>query len=60
VFAAGVSKENEEVARRMGFEPFPTIDAAVREAEARLGRDCTITYHSHLEEQTYFTRVNLS
>jgi lactate racemase len=60
VFAAGVPKENEEVARRMGFEPFPTIDAAVHEAEARLGKDSTITYHPHLEEQTYFTRVNVS
>ena len=60
VFAAGVPKENEEVARRMGFEPFPTIDTALREAEARLGKDCTITYHPHLEEQTYFTRVRLN
>jgi len=60
VFAAGVPKENEEVARRMGFEPFPTIDAALREADARLGKDCSITYHPHLEEQTYFTRVNVS
>jgi len=60
VFAAGVPKENEAVARQMGFEPFPTIDAAVQEAEARLGKDCTITYHPHLEEQTYFTRVHVN
>jgi hypothetical protein len=44
----------------MGFEPFPTIDAAVQEAEARLGKDSTITYHPRLEEQTYFTRVSVS
>ncbi len=60
VFAAGVPKENEQVARRMGFEPFPTVEAALQEAEARLGKDCTLTYHPHLEEQTYFTRVNVS
>jgi hypothetical protein len=59
VFAAGVPRENEEVARQMGFEPFPTIDAALAEAELRLGRACTVTYHPHLEEQTYFTRVNV-
>jgi len=58
VFAAGVAKENEAVARQMGFEPFSTIGQALAEAEARLGKDCTITYHPHLEEQTYFTRVN--
>jgi lactate racemase len=59
VFAAGVAKENEEVARRVGFEPFPTVQAALEEAESRLGRGCSITYHPHLEEQTYFTRVHL-
>jgi hypothetical protein len=58
VFAAGVPKENEEVARRMGFEPFPTIETAVTEAENRLGKSCTITYHRHLEEYGYFTRVH--
>ena len=57
VFAAGVPAENGEVARRMGFEPFPTIGAALAEAEARLGKGCTITYHPHLEQQYYFTRV---
>jgi hypothetical protein len=59
VFAASVPKEHEPVARRMGFEPFPTIDVALREAEDRLGKDCTITYHPRLEEQTYFTRVSV-
>ena len=42
VFAAGVPKENEAVARRLGFEPFPTVEAALNEAEARLGAGCTI------------------
>ena len=60
VFAAGVPVENEAVARRMGFEPFPTVEAAVDEAQARLGSDCTITYHPHLEEHTYFTRVHVN
>jgi hypothetical protein len=60
VFAAGVPKEHEEVARRVGFEPFPTIDAALHEAEARLGKDCTITYNPHLEQRAYFTRVHVN
>jgi hypothetical protein len=60
VFAAGVPKENEDVARRMGFEPFPTIEAAVHEAENRLGKSCTITYHPQLEERGYFTRVQVN
>jgi hypothetical protein len=60
VFAAGVPPENEEVARRLGFEPFPTIDAALHEAEARLGKDCTISYPPHLEEEVYFTRVHVN
>lgn len=60
VFAAGVPQENEAVARRMGFEPFPTINAALREAENRLGKECTITYHPHLEKQSYFTRVHVN
>jgi hypothetical protein len=60
VFAAGVPKEHEEVARRVGFEPFPTIGAALSEAEARLGKSCTISYHPHLETQGYFTRVHVN
>ena len=60
VFAAGVPKENEKVARRMGLEPFPTIEAALAEAEARLGKGCTMTYHPHLDQQHYFTRVRVN
>jgi hypothetical protein len=44
----------------VGFEPFPTVEAALIEAEARLGRSCTVTYHPQLEEQTYFTRVHVN
>ncbi len=39
---------------------FAAIDAALSEAEARLGKDCTITYHQHLEEHGYFTRVHVN
>src|SRR5260370_21496579 len=39
VFAAGVPKEHEEVAHRMGFEPFPPIDASMQQARARLRKD---------------------
>jgi hypothetical protein len=60
VFAAGVPAEHEEVARRVGFEPFPTIAAALHEAAARLGKECTISYHPHLETRGYFTRVHLN
>lgn len=60
IFAAGVSREHEEVARRVGFEPFPSIEAALGEAESRLGKDCTISYHPHLETQGYFTRVHVN
>lgn len=59
VFAAGVPKDHEDVARRVGFEPFPTVEAALREAEARLGRDCTISYHPHLATRNYYTRVGV-
>lgn len=58
VFAAGVPAEHAEVARRVGFEPFPTVEAALQEAEARLRKDCTISYHPHLETTGYFTRVH--
>jgi hypothetical protein len=58
VFAAGVPAEHAEVARRLGFEPFQSIDDALCEAEARLGTGCSITYHPHLEQQSYFTRVH--
>ncbi|MFQ5895892.1 MAG: hypothetical protein ACE5JJ_08785 [Nitrospinota bacterium] len=30
--------------RRMGFEPFPTLEAALAEAEASLGRECSLIY----------------
>jgi lactate racemase-like protein len=59
-FAAGVPKEHEAAARRVGFEPFPTVDAALREAEARLGKDCSITYHPHLESRNYYARVHVN
>lgn len=36
--------EDPEVARRLGFEPFPTVEAAFAEAEAQLGRGFTATY----------------
>ena len=35
---------DHEAARRIGFEPFDTVEDAVAEAEATLGRDCTICY----------------
>jgi lactate racemase len=59
-FAAGVPKEHEAAARRVGFEPFPTVEAALREAEARLGKDCSISYHPHLESRNYYTRVHVN
>jgi hypothetical protein len=58
VFAAGVPTEHAETARRVGFEPFPTVEAALGEAEARLGRQCTISYHPHLAARSYYTRVH--
>lgn len=58
VFAAGVPREHEDAARRVGFEPFPTVEAALSEAEARLGKACTISYHPHLEARNYYTRVH--
>ncbi len=60
VFAAGVPAEHAEVARRVGLEPFPTVDEALREAEARLGKDCTISYHPHLATRNYYARVRIS
>ncbi|MFQ5933915.1 MAG: transcriptional regulator, partial [Dehalococcoidia bacterium] len=43
-FLAGV--QDFDVARRMGFEPFATVEDAIAEAETRLGKDCGITYHA--------------
>ena len=48
------------MARRVGFEPFPTVEAALGEAEARLGRQCTISYHPHLAARSYYTRVHVN
>jgi hypothetical protein len=42
VFLAGA--EEPEVARRLGFEPFPSVEEAIAEAERTLGADCSITY----------------
>ncbi len=36
--------EDRAVARRLGFEPFPTVEEAIAEAERSLGPDCSITY----------------
>lgn len=36
--------EEPEVARRLGFEPFPTVEEAIAEAERALGPGCSITY----------------
>ncbi|MCI0454220.1 MAG: lactate racemase domain-containing protein [Candidatus Dadabacteria bacterium] len=44
VFLAGA--KDFEAAKRIGFEPFKTLDEAITEAESSLGRDCTITYHN--------------
>ncbi len=43
VFLAGA--KDFEAAKRIGFEPFKTLDEAVAEAESSLGNNCTITYH---------------
>ena len=43
VFLAGA--KDFETARRIGFEPFGTLDEAIAEAEASLGKDCAVTYH---------------
>jgi hypothetical protein len=42
VFLAGAQDFN--VARRIGFEPFETIEGALAEAEATLGKDCSIVH----------------
>ncbi len=43
IFFAGV--KDPEAVERMGFEAFPTLEDAIREAENQLGKDCSITYH---------------
>ena len=35
---------DREAARRLGFEPFDSVEDAIAEAEATLGKDCSITY----------------
>jgi len=35
---------DREAARRLGFEPYDSVEDAIAEAEATLGKDCTITY----------------
>lgn len=44
VFLAGA--KDFKAARRVGFEPFSTVEEAIAEAESTLGKDCGITYHS--------------
>lgn len=42
IFLAGAT--DFEVAKRVGFEPFTTVEEAIAEAERLLGKDCSITY----------------
>jgi nickel-dependent lactate racemase len=42
VFLAGAT--DFEVARSLGFEPFSTVEEAIKEAERLIGKDCTIAY----------------
>ena len=42
VFLAGAT--DFEVAKRLSFEPFATVEEAVAEAEGLLGKDCSISY----------------
>ena len=41
-FLAGAT--DFEVARRLGFEPFASVEEAIAEAENLMGKDCSITY----------------
>jgi nickel-dependent lactate racemase len=41
-FLAGA--EDPEAARRVGFEPFETVEDALAEAESVLGKDCSVAY----------------
>jgi len=45
-----------EVAERLDFEPFPTVEEAVAEAERTLGKDCSITFAPRPPE--YITEVH--
>ncbi len=42
IFLAGAT--DFETARRVGFEPFASVEEAVSEAENLMGKDCSITY----------------
>jgi nickel-dependent lactate racemase len=42
VFLAGAT--DFETARRVGFEPFASVEEAIAEAENLMGKDCSITY----------------
>jgi hypothetical protein len=53
VFLAGA--KDFEAARLVGFEPFHTVEEAVKEAEHVLGEDCSITYP--VMEQNYICNV---
>lgn len=50
VFMAGA--QDEDVARRLAFEPFPTVEAAIAEAGATLRKDCSIVYQHRPPEYT--------
>ena len=41
IYLAGAT--DPETARRLGFEPFETLEAAIAAAESELGRDCSIS-----------------
>jgi nickel-dependent lactate racemase len=53
IFLAGAV--DFETARRIGFEPFATVEEAVEEAEASLGKDCSIAYP--VMDQSYICNV---
>jgi nickel-dependent lactate racemase len=53
VFLAGAT--DFETARRIGFEPFRTVEEAVEEAQNTVGRDCTFSYP--VMEQSFICNV---
>ena len=54
MFLAGAT--DFDVARQMGFEPFHTVEDAIAEAENRLGKDASISFHK--SPPTSIARVN--
>lgn len=44
--AALAGVEDTEAARLVGFDPFATVEEAMAEAEASLGKDCAIAHPS--------------